>query len=238
MKRLRYGPVGQEKPGLLDEQGRLRDLSGHIVHVGGHRVAACRLQSLRGAVRKPLSEGALRAGSKRWPEWTPGISAAPHGSAVAGRDVTCTRENLPMPPRPPLAQLPCPCGRIDARARPMAYAACCGRYLDHYDHAPAPDAESLMRSRYTAFALGRADYLLATWHASTRPATLQLDAAARFLGLEVRARRAHGDASAEVEFVARQRDATGRAFRLHERSQFVCEDGRWMYLDGEMDPTR
>ncbi|WP_354666094.1 YchJ family metal-binding protein [Klebsiella pneumoniae] len=38
---------------------------------------------------------------------------------------------------------------------------------------------------------------------------------------------------AEVEFVARQRDAGGRAHRLHERSRFVREDGRWVYVDGE-----
>lgn len=125
----------------------------------------------------------------------------------------------------------CPCGRTDARARPMTYAACCGRYLDHWDEQPAPDAESLMRSRYSAFVLQRADYLLATWHAPQRPPSVDFDAGARWLGLEVRSARATGDDTAEVEFVARHRIA-GRAVRLHERSRFVREGGRWFYVDG------
>lgn len=49
----------------------------------------------------------------------------------------------------------CPCGRPDARGRPLALADCCGRYLD--GGAPVPDAQALMRSRYTAFVLGRVD---------------------------------------------------------------------------------
>lgn len=133
---------------------------------------------------------------------------------------------------------PCPCGRTDIRSRPLAYAACCGRYLDRFADAPAPDAESLMRSRYTAFAQGRAEYLLATWHASRRPAALELDAGTRYLGLEVRSRHQRDATHAEVEFVARQRDAGGRAYRLHECSRFLHEDGRWFYVDGELEPAR
>ena len=90
-----------------------------------------------------------------------------------------------------------------------------------------------MRSRYSAFVLGRADYLLTTWHASTRPAQLDLDPAAKWLGLEVRAHRSIDAAHAEVEFVARYREG-GRAVRLHERSRFVREDGRWQYVAGDL----
>ncbi|MEJ8846827.1 YchJ family protein [Variovorax rhizosphaerae] len=133
-----------------------------------------------------------------------------------------------------MADLPCPCGRPDARARPLPYAQCCGRYIDDFDATPAPDAESLMRSRYTAFVRERADYLLATWHASKRPSRVSFDAGARWLGLEVRAHQVLDDAHAEVEFVARQRDATGRASRLMERSRFVREGGRWYYVDGDL----
>ena len=120
----------------------------------------------------------------------------------------------------------CPCGSG------ALLAACCGRYLDHFGSTPAPDAERLMRSRYSAFVLQRADYLLATWHADQRPAAVDFDAGAKWLGLEVRSHRATGEDRAEVEFVARWR-VGGRAVRLHERSRFVREGGRWYYVDGD-----
>lgn len=128
---------------------------------------------------------------------------------------------------------PCPCGRADARGRPLAFARCCGRFLADFEQVPAPDAESLMRSRYCAFVLEDAAYLLATWHPSRRPPSLAFEPGIKWLGLEVRGTARPDAARAEVEFVARSRIA-GRAQRLHERSRFVCEDGRWYYLDGEM----
>jgi SEC-C motif-containing protein len=90
-----------------------------------------------------------------------------------------------------------------------------------------------MRSRYSAFVLGRAEYLLATWHPSTRPASLGLEALAtrRWLGLKVLAHEPGVD-EARVEFVARFKEG-GRATRQHERSRFLREDGRWYYVDGE-----
>jgi len=89
-----------------------------------------------------------------------------------------------------------------------------------------------MRSRYTAFVPGDERYLLATCHAGTRPAQLQLEPATRWLGLEVRAHRVVDASHATVEFVARSR-LHGRAERLHETSCFVREaDGRWYYVDG------
>ena len=126
----------------------------------------------------------------------------------------------------------CPCGQLNPRQKPLAYAACCGRYVDHFDTAPAPDAPSLMRSRYSAFVLERADYLQATWHPRTRPAQLDFDPGTRWLGLAVRSQRSMGENTAEVEFVARYR-VGGRAVRLHETSRFVREDGRWFYVDGD-----
>lgn len=125
----------------------------------------------------------------------------------------------------------CPCGQTDARGRPVVFDQCCGRYLDH--DVPAPDAEHLMRSRYSAFVLGRVDYLRSSWHASTCPDRLELEPATKWLGLEVRDHRLVDADHAEVEFVARSRVA-GRGHRLHERSRFVREGGRWIYVDGDI----
>ncbi|MDB5796827.1 MAG: hypothetical protein JWP36_729 [Paucimonas sp.] len=116
---------------------------------------------------------------------------------------------------------PCPCGGGD-------YGACCARYVE--DGLPAPDAEKLMRSRYSAYVQGREDYLLATWHASTRPQPPLLQENTKWLGLEVRRHVPQGE-RALVEFVARYRIA-GRGQRLHEASNFVREQGRWWYVDG------
>ena len=90
-----------------------------------------------------------------------------------------------------------------------------------------------MRSRYCAFVLEDADYLLATWHSSTRPPTVEFEPGLKWLGLDVRDHRVPDATHAEVEFLARSR-AGGRAHRLHERSRFVCEDGRWYYVDGDL----
>lgn len=129
-------------------------------------------------------------------------------------------------------RLACPCGRIDAKQRVAAYVDCCGRFIENRDAKPAPDAEHLMRSRYSAFVMSRADYLLATWHPRTRPASLEFDAGVKWLGLEVRAHKVTEADTAEVEFVARYR-VDGKAVRLHERSRFVCEAGHWFYVDGD-----
>ncbi len=125
----------------------------------------------------------------------------------------------------------CPCGRVDARGRPLAWADCCARYLTH--ETPAPDAEALMRSRYSAFVRERADYLLATWHSSRRPTRISFEPGVKWLGLEVRQHRVLDASHAEVEFVARQKNPGSPAVRLHERSRFVRELGRWYYVDGD-----
>jgi SEC-C motif domain protein len=110
---------------------------------------------------------------------------------------------------------------------------CCGRYLDGGE--PAPTAEALMRSRYSAYVLQREDYLLATWHASVRPAQLGLaeEAPAKWIGLEIKRHELQDADHAIVEFVARCK-VHGRAHRLHETSRFVREDGRWFYVDGDI----
>ncbi len=120
---------------------------------------------------------------------------------------------------------PCPCGL------PKNYAACCGVF---HAGTPAPSAEALMRSRYSGYVLALEPYLLATWHTSTRPPSLDLsgDGNLRWLGLEIKKHASTGTDNAIVEFVARYR-VDGRAHRLHETSRFLREDGHWYYLDGE-----
>jgi len=114
----------------------------------------------------------------------------------------------------------------------LSYAQCCGRF--HAGEA-APDAESLMRSRYTAYVRADVSYLLRTWHASTRPAELSLDepAGARttWLGLDVQQAGETAPDRAEVVFQARYRVGGGSAVRMREHSRFVREQGQWYYLD-------
>jgi SEC-C motif domain protein len=119
----------------------------------------------------------------------------------------------------------CPCGL------PASYAECCGRWHSGELRLRAPDAEHLMRSRYSAYVLQDMRYLLDTWHPRTRPA--QLDAPSpqlRWLGLEVRRYAQHDDHHATVEFIARYKQG-GRATRLHEISSFEMIEGRWYYIE-------
>lgn len=91
-----------------------------------------------------------------------------------------------------------------------------------------------MRSRYSAFVLNLPDYVLATWHPRTRPASLDLpEPGLRWLGLEVKRHTVIDDERATVEFVARSK-LGGRAHRLHETSRFERIDGRWFYVDGDV----
>jgi SEC-C motif domain protein len=121
----------------------------------------------------------------------------------------------------------CPCGSTHR------YGDCCAPWHAQAEPA-APTPQALMRSRYSAFVLDLRPYLLATWHPSTRPAKLEAPPPdLKWLGLQVRAAPPPRGDEAEVEFVARSKQA-GRAFRLHERSRFVREGGRWFYLDGQV----
>ena len=92
-----------------------------------------------------------------------------------------------------------------------------------------------MRSRYTAFVLGREAYLLATWHPDFRPAELNLAAEAqtKWLGLDVRRHKNLDPTRAIVEFVARYKIG-GRAHRLHETSRFLRIGENWHYTDGDL----
>jgi SEC-C motif-containing protein len=121
----------------------------------------------------------------------------------------------------------CPCGTG------LSYAECCGRFHDAVAAATAATAEQLMRSRYSAFVLGEATYLLETWHPRTRPRSLDLDPGVRWTGLEILATTGGSmfDREGTVEFRASYLvDRVPGA--QHERSRFVRDAGRWRYLDG------
>jgi SEC-C motif-containing protein len=95
-----------------------------------------------------------------------------------------------------------------------------------------------MRSRYSAYVLCNEQYLLATWHPSTRPGSIPFSKNQKWLGLNVVDARVTGDASAEVEFIARSRVSNAAAVRQHERSRFVREGERWFYVDGDLVEQR
>jgi SEC-C motif-containing protein len=113
----------------------------------------------------------------------------------------------------------------------MTTHECCGRW-----HAGevSPSAEALMRSRYVAFVLCNQRYLLATWHDTTRPASVSFVNKQKWLGFKIVATDVTSADSAEVEFIARYRVGGGSAARLHERSRFMREGGRWLYVDGDV----
>lgn len=111
-----------------------------------------------------------------------------------------------------------------------AYAACCARY---HQGIAAPTAEALMRSRYSAYLSENERYLLDSWHPTTRPASVSFEAGTKWLGLTLKsAQETHN--KAEVEFVACYKVGGASAVRLHERSRFVREAGRWFYVDGDL----
>jgi len=119
----------------------------------------------------------------------------------------------------------CPCGLGGT------YLSCCGKYIEQGDNPQT--AERLMRSRYCAYVLGREDYLLRTWHASTRPSHVALHSIPSVKWLGLRIVQEAQDAHARVEFVARY-TINGKAERLHESSRFVLEAGQWFYVDGDL----
>ena len=121
----------------------------------------------------------------------------------------------------------CPC-RKKSEAR--TYAACCQPY--HAGLRPAPTAEALMRSRYSAYALRDTGYLLVTWHPSTRPSHLDLEEGVEWLQLRIITHQTVSN-RAMVEFIARSR-MNGQAWALRESSRFVNEGGRWLYVDGDV----
>lgn len=120
----------------------------------------------------------------------------------------------------------CPCGSG------LSYAACCEPIIS--GTAPAPTAVALMRSRYSAFAVGDSEYLLASWLPAMRPRTLELDDSIEWRRLQIRDVTDGGEDDNEgtVEFVAHCWDSERREYRRqHENSRFVRAGGRWFYAE-------
>lgn len=93
-----------------------------------------------------------------------------------------------------------------------------------------------MRSRYSAYVLGLEPYLLATWHISTRPTSLELanEHPIKWIGLQVKEHKQLTENTASVEFVARYK-VSGKAETLHEISLFEKKNNHWFYISGEFE---
>lgn len=126
---------------------------------------------------------------------------------------------------PETTQCPCKSGAI--------YANCCGRFIAGL--ANPPTALELMRSRYSAYCLGRVDYLVKTWHPSTGPEAVDPADRPKWINLAIIKSEGGGqeDLAGTVEFKAHYLHQN-RKFTLHEISRFVKEGGRWLYLDGDL----
>ena len=123
----------------------------------------------------------------------------------------------------------CPC------TSGKAYSACCELYhIGLTNKVFVPSAETLMRSRYSAYVLGLENYLLQTWHPDTRPNRLSLtdDASTKWLELQIKRTENIDANNSIVEFIACYK-ISGKAEKLHEVSRFQKIDQQWYYLDDQ-----
>jgi SEC-C motif-containing protein len=142
-------------------------------------------------------------------------------------------ESSMNPPSPVAADAACPCGTA------RAFGDCCGPILN--GERPAPTAEALMRSRYSAYVVGRIGYLRDSLDPDHREdldleATRRWAGQSRWLGLEVRATEQGGpdDGEGVVEFVATYKERGGLVRPHHERARFRRHQGHWFYVSGEI----
>ena len=121
----------------------------------------------------------------------------------------------------------CACGST------LKYIKCCGQYIKK--GLKPPSAEALMRSRYSAYVLNNEEYLLNTWHLSTRPSELDLESDdIEWESLEILATNAGTplDNDGTVEFYKRHGKSHNKKQQIHEVSRFVKENKQWLYVDG------
>ena len=121
---------------------------------------------------------------------------------------------------------PCPCQNGS-----IAYDDCCRPY---HEGKLCPNALTLMRSRYSAYVLKKETYLRQSWHPITCPSQIldQENRKIHWVGLEILGFEVLSTQEARVEFIARFEQA-GKKQKLHEISFFVCEAGRWLYVEGQ-----
>jgi SEC-C motif-containing protein len=121
----------------------------------------------------------------------------------------------------------CPCNS----GRP--HFSCCEPIIS--GKMAAVTAEALMRSRYTAYVVKNMDYLLKTWHPSTRPANIDFSTIPQWSGLHIIGTVAgnESDSYGMVEFKATSL-SPGKIIQLHEKSRFVKEHDQWFYVDGDI----
>ena len=113
----------------------------------------------------------------------------------------------------------------------VSFENCCEPYIKGSKNAPT--AETLMRSRYSAFATGAADYLVNTTHSSKRKLHNKSEILAwsqsnQWLRLEILA-----VTETTVTFNAYYLDQNLKAQIHYEHSTFKLENGKWFYVDGE-----
>ncbi|QIQ21883.1 YchJ family protein [Zophobihabitans entericus] len=125
------------------------------------------------------------------------------------------------------AEQQCPCN-IN-----KLYRQCCEPY--HLEQKIPATAELLMRSRYSAYARQKWDYIQQTWHSSTRPSADSFDdVTTKWIELIIKntSTSKNNPDEAFVEFIAKYKTANGKAEKMQEVSRFVKEDGHWYYIDG------
>ena len=118
---------------------------------------------------------------------------------------------------------PCPCGSDKTLEH------CCLPVIN--GSRAASTAEALMRSRFSAYTLDRPQYLLSSWHPTTRPDSIESAPSIQWLRLKIIDAERRPD---HVEFVATFK-LNGKAHKMHENSRFIFENGHWFYL-GAVEP--
>ncbi len=114
------------------------------------------------------------------------------------------------------------------------YSQCCEPF--HNGSQNAPTAQTLMRSRYSAYVLQNTDYLLATWYKSTRPKAIDFSQEnVTWQKLEILHTKKGDvkDDKGRVEFNAFY-EQDGQSLVMHEISRFKKFGGKWFYVDGDV----